>query len=196
MVISGSTPIGGRHGPAAPVRGHDLAGLQHDLARVERLAGGVRRADAGAAAAHRAGVGVEQLLPGEVLDHRRRRRSRARSPSGWASASSRPSGARGRCRYMFSGDVNMCRSIVIGQDRRGTRRTRRRGRSTTTWCQPSSVSSLSPSNRLRQRVADEAPLLERRAGRSTAMRNTSATKPVTADDAGTCRGSRRARAWS
>ena len=48
--------------------GHDLAGLEHDLARVERLAGGVGRAHRRAAAAHRAGVGVEQLLPGEVLD--------------------------------------------------------------------------------------------------------------------------------
>ena len=42
--------------------------LQHDLAGVERLAGGVGRAHARAAAAHRARVGVEQLLPGEVLD--------------------------------------------------------------------------------------------------------------------------------
>ena len=50
--------------------GHHLAGLEHDLPRIERLAGGVGRAHAGAAAAHRAGVGVEQLLPREVLDHR------------------------------------------------------------------------------------------------------------------------------
>ena len=55
-------------------RGHDLADLQHDLARVERLAGRVRRAHRGAAAADRAGVGVEQLLPGEVLDRRRAER--------------------------------------------------------------------------------------------------------------------------
>ena len=58
-----------RHRPAGCGGGHHVADLQHDLARVERLAGGVRRADARAAAAHRAGVGVEQLLPREVLDH-------------------------------------------------------------------------------------------------------------------------------
>ena len=66
-VISGSTPIGGDTGGRAGA-GHDLAGLEHDLARVERLAGGVGRAHRRAATAHRAGVGVEQLLPGEVLD--------------------------------------------------------------------------------------------------------------------------------
>ena len=54
--------------------GHHLADLEHDLARVERLAGGVRRAHARAAAAHRAGVGVEQLLPREVLDDGRAER--------------------------------------------------------------------------------------------------------------------------
>ena len=48
--------------------GHDLAGLQHDLSRVERLAGCVCRAHAGATSAHRAGVGVEELLPGELFD--------------------------------------------------------------------------------------------------------------------------------
>ena len=58
-----------RHDGAAG-GGHHLAGLEHDLAWVERLAGGVGRAHARAAAAHRAGVGVEQLLPREVLDDR------------------------------------------------------------------------------------------------------------------------------
>ncbi len=48
---------------------HHLAGLEHDLARVQGLAGGVGRAHAGAATTHRAGVGVQQLLPGEVLHH-------------------------------------------------------------------------------------------------------------------------------
>ena len=66
-VISGSTPIGGDTGGRAGA-GHDLTGLEHDLAWVERLAGGVGRAHRRAAAAHRAGVGVEELLPGEVLD--------------------------------------------------------------------------------------------------------------------------------
>ena len=51
--------------------GHHLADLQHDLAGVERLAGRVRRAHRRAAAADRARVGVEELLPGEVLDRRR-----------------------------------------------------------------------------------------------------------------------------
>ena len=57
----------GRHAGIAG-GGHDLAGLEHDLAGVEGLAGGVGRAHRGAAPAHGAGVGVEQLLPGEVLD--------------------------------------------------------------------------------------------------------------------------------
>ena len=79
IVISLSMPIGGLTGPCGDGGGHHLAGLEHDLARVERLAGGVRRADAGAPAAHRAGVGVEQLLPREVLDDRRAEASRATS---------------------------------------------------------------------------------------------------------------------
>ena len=70
MVISPSVPTAAASTlTVRRRRGHHLAGLQHDLAWVERLAGGVRRAHAGAAAAHRAGVGVEQLLPGEVLHH-------------------------------------------------------------------------------------------------------------------------------
>ena len=73
IVISGSVPSGGDTTGVAGGR-HHLAGLEHDLARVERLAGGVGRAHARAAAAHRAGVGVEQLLPREVLDHRRAER--------------------------------------------------------------------------------------------------------------------------
>ena len=48
---------------------HGLAHLEHDLARVERLPGGVGRTDARAAPADRARVGVQQLLPREVLDH-------------------------------------------------------------------------------------------------------------------------------
>ncbi len=79
IVISRSVPTGGDTDGRAG-RGHDLAGLEHDLARVERLAGGVRRAHRRAAAADRARVGVEQLLPGEVLDRRRAEASRARSP--------------------------------------------------------------------------------------------------------------------
>ena len=73
IVISRSVPSGGAHDRVAGRR-HHLADLEHDLPRVERLAGGVGRAHARAAAAHRAGVGVEQLLPREVLDHRRAER--------------------------------------------------------------------------------------------------------------------------
>ena len=81
-VMRSNTRVGGdrdvarrRRSAATPAaiagRGHHLADLQHDLARVERLAGGVGRAHRRAASAHRARVGVEQLLPGEVLDRRR-----------------------------------------------------------------------------------------------------------------------------
>ena len=65
--MSPTTPTGGETGGRARRR-HHLADLQHDLARVERLAGRVRRAHRRAAPAHRARVGVEELLPGEVLD--------------------------------------------------------------------------------------------------------------------------------
>src|SRR5581483_5661770 len=61
-VISSSTVAGG---------GHDLADLEDDLPGVERLAGLVGRAHRGAAPADGAGVGVHELLPGEVLDGRR-----------------------------------------------------------------------------------------------------------------------------
>jgi hypothetical protein len=93
MVISASVPSGGVTRPGVP-GGHDLAGLEHDLARVERLAGGVRRAHAGAAAAHGAGVGVEQLLPGEVLDHEAPKLSSSVSVR-FGIGAWRPSGGRG-----------------------------------------------------------------------------------------------------
>ena len=48
----------------------------------------------------------------------------------------------------------------------------------------------------RQRVADERPLLERRAGRSTAMRQRLGEEAGDAEQRRTCRGSARARAWS
>ena len=80
---------------------------------------------------------------------------------------------------MFSGDVNMCRSIVIG-------RITRKARNATTWTHPQPLVQRRracwrdhASTSADERVADERPLLERRAGRSSAMRNTSATKPVT-----------------
>ena len=62
-------------------------------------------------------------------------------------------------RYMFSGDVNMCRSMVMG------RITRNAKNASTwaihmTWCQRSRVLMLAPSTSVAQRVADEAPLLE------------------------------------
>ena len=113
-VISASTPMGGDT-TGVPGRRHHLAGLEHDLAGVERLARGVGRAHRGAAAAHRAGVGVEQLLPGEVLDDRGAEGLELGLHEVRHRAASRPSGGSGPCRYMFSGDVNMCRSIVIGR---------------------------------------------------------------------------------
>ena len=67
IVMSRSMPTGGDTTGFAG-RGHHLADLQHDLAGVERLARRVRRAHRRAAPADRARVGVEQLLPGEVLD--------------------------------------------------------------------------------------------------------------------------------
>jgi hypothetical protein len=94
--------------------GHDLAGLQHDLARVERLAGGVGRAHAGAAAAHGARVGVEQLLPGEVLDDRGAEVSSSVSVR-FGIGFIAPLGRSRSRRYMLSGEVNMWRSIVIGR---------------------------------------------------------------------------------
>ena len=145
-------------------RRHHLAHLEHDLAGVERLAGGVRRAHRRATAADRAGVGVEQLLPGEVLDRRLRRTSRARSPSGWAAASSRPWAGRGRRRYMFIGDVIMWRSFVVG---RITRNATNAPKWTphTQRCASRSAPSDQPSTRPDERVADERPLLERLAAR-------------------------------
>ena len=113
IVMSRSTPTGGDT-CGSPVARHHLADLQHDLAGIERLAGGVRRAHRGAAAADRARVGVEELLPGELLDRRRAERlelglhevrhrlHRALGPP-----------VRSR-RYMFIGDVIMCRSFVVG----------------------------------------------------------------------------------
>ena len=146
-------------------RGHHLADLQHDLAWVERLAGGVRRAHRRAATAHGAGVGVEQLLPGEVLDRR--------APKVSSSVSIRlgigfiaPLGRSRSFRYMFIGDVNMCRSLVVGRmieerDEGGeVRRPRASG------ARPASRADVQPSKR-RQRVADERPLLEVGPARST-----------------------------
>ena len=96
-------------------RGHHLADLQHDLARVERLAGRVRRAHRGAATADRARVGVEELLPGEVLDGRRAERLELGLHQVRHAASSRPWAGPCRARYMFIGDVIMCRSFVVGR---------------------------------------------------------------------------------
>src|SRR5690606_9050166 len=48
----------------------DLTRLEHHFARVEGLSGDVGGTDRGATATDGAGVGVEGLLPGEVLYHR------------------------------------------------------------------------------------------------------------------------------
>ncbi len=50
-------------------RSHDFAGLQHDFARVKRLAGGMSWAHARATTTHGAGIGVKQLFPCEVFDN-------------------------------------------------------------------------------------------------------------------------------
>ena len=62
-------------------------------------------------------------------------------------------------RYMFSGDVNMCRSIVTD---RIDRKTKNVATWTIhqTWCQPSRCEVFSIE--VRERVADDRPLLERR----------------------------------
>ena len=49
-------------------RSHYFADLEDDLSGIEGLAGGVRGAHHRAASTDGAGVGVDQLLPGEVLD--------------------------------------------------------------------------------------------------------------------------------
>ena len=62
-------------------------------------------------------------------------------------------------RYMFSGDVNMCRSIVIG---RITRKTKNATTWVThmIWCQRVERVERQPVDQRGERVADEAPLLE------------------------------------
>ena len=127
-VMSGSTADWGRYCTVGAGGRHDLAGLEHDLAWVERLAGGMGRTDRGAAATHGARVGVEQLLPGEVGDRRwPRRSSPAPFPSGLGMAFMAPFGRSLSFRYMFSGDVNMCRIIVIGRMMRRRQRNSARG---------------------------------------------------------------------
>ena len=96
-------------------RGHDLPDLQHDLARVERLAGGVRRAHGRAAATDRARVGVEELLPGEVLDLRCAERLELGLHQVRHAARIAPLGRSRSARYMFIGDVIMWRSFVVGR---------------------------------------------------------------------------------
>ena len=85
--------------------------------------------------------------------------------------------ARGPCRYMFSGDVNMWRSIVIGRIARKTMN------ATTCathaiWCHSVEGVGATCRRTAAQRVADEAPLLVARLARTAAMRNASARKPV------------------
>ena len=72
MVMSCCTPTGGdtTGSPVAAITSPTFS----TISRVERLAGRVRGAHRRAAPAHRARVGVEQLLPGEVLDGRRTER--------------------------------------------------------------------------------------------------------------------------
>ena len=64
------------------------------------------------------------------------------------------------------------------QDRRGTTKNATTWTIHQTWCQPCEVVDVA-STSVDERVADERPLLERRAGPSTAMRHASVRKPVT-----------------
>ena len=80
---------------------------------------------------------------------------------------------------MFIGDVNMWRSFVVGQDRE-----EHEERDHVDAPQPAvrvaaACATDHVSTSARERVADERPLLEARAGRSSAMRNASVRKPVT-----------------
>ena len=78
-LISWSMPIGG------DTRGVPVAAITSPVfSTISRGSSGLPVAWAGHTDVHRPhivqAVGVEQLLPREVLDHRRRRTSRARSP--------------------------------------------------------------------------------------------------------------------
>ena len=102
---------------------------------------------------------------------------------------------RGRCRYMFIGDVNMCRSFVVGRITRNARNA--------TTCTPHSQRCASrsvlgrPACRRAPRAGSRRTTTSRTSGRPTsAMRSASVKKPVRPMHAGTCRGSPRLRAWS
>ena len=178
MVISRSMPIGG------DTTGSPVAAMTSPVfSTISRGSSGLPVACAGhtdgAAAAHRAGVGVEQLLPGEVLDGRRAERLEL----GLHEVRHRLHRAL-RAVAVLQVHVQRRREHVAQhrgrQDHEERDERRRRGRPTATWCQRRRACSADqPSNSVDERVADERPLLERRAGRSTAMRNASAKKPVT-----------------
>ena len=169
-----------RHDRAAG-GGHHLAGLQHDLAGVERLAGGVGRAHARAAAAHRAGVGVEQLLPREVLDDR----GAERLELGLGEVRHRLHRAL-RARLVLEVHVQRRREHVAQhrdrQDRQEHDERQRRGRSTNHWWP-----GLQRVDRPRRRRAATAASrrsstsrspCSRRSAVCRAMRNISAAKPL------------------
>ena len=81
-------------------------------------------------------------------------------------------------RYMFSGEVNMWRSIVTGRIATKAKNADHVGDP------PDLVPAgevAAAVDQARQRVADERPLLEVRAARRRAMRQASAPKPVTRD---------------
>ena len=85
-------------------------------------------------------------------------------------------------RYMFIGDVIMCRNFVVG------RITRNAMNATTCTTHIHRCASLQRVERprvdeRRQRVADERPLLEAPAGSSSAMRTAFGEEPGDADDA-------------
>ena len=155
-------------------------------------AGHTRRA----AAAHRAGVGVEQLLPGEVLDGRRAERLEL----GLHEVRHRLHRALGP---VAGPQVHVQRRREHVPQHRGRQDHEERDerddvrRPRCTWCQRRrACSATSRRTSADERVADERPLLERRAGRRSAMRNASATKPVTPMHEERAEDRPRARAWS
>ena len=124
IVISGTVPIGGDDRPGVPV----AAMTSPVLSTISRGSSGLPVACAGqtrrAAAAHGAGVGVEQLLPGEVLDRRRRRSVSSSVSIRLGIGFIAPLGRSRSRRYMFSGRREHVPQHRDGQDHEEARRTR------------------------------------------------------------------------
>ena len=144
IVISLSTPIGGLSGPRAAV----AAITSPVLSTISRGSSGLPVACAGHTLVHRPHI-VHASVSSSCFQVKS---STTAAPNVSSSVSVRlgiafiaPFGRSRSLRYMFSGEVNMCRSMVIGRIARNTQK------ATTwatheIWCQVSSVPSLRPSN--------------------------------------------------